>query len=111
MEYKRILTQDFVTIKIPILSGKSEKQRVFGENIRQKYIDIFNRKLNNYDIFDYVGRKEFTKTFTDYLNHPQTSTSKYWIDNHCMKCGCKLKQENNQLICTNEYCGYKKDIK
>ena len=27
MEYKKILTQDFITIKIPVLSGKSEKQR------------------------------------------------------------------------------------
>ena len=44
MEYKKILTQDFITIKIPVLSGKSEKQRALGESIRQKYIDIFNRK-------------------------------------------------------------------
>ena len=42
MEYKKILTQDFITIKIPVLSGKSEKQRALGESIRQKYIDIFN---------------------------------------------------------------------
>ena len=111
MEYKRILTQDFVTIKIPILSGKSEKQRSFGEGIRQKYIDIFNRKLNNFDIFDEDGRKEFTKIFSEYLNHPQTSTSRYWIDNHCMKCGCQLKKEKNMLKCTNDFCGYSRKLK
>lgn len=111
MEYKKILTQDFITIKIPVLSGKSEKQRVLGESIRQKYIDIFNRKLNQYDIFDENGRKKFTEDFSTYLNHPQTCTSIYWIDHHCMKCGCQLKKEKNILKCTNDYCGYTRTIK
>ena len=111
MEYKRILTQDFITIQIPVLTGKSDKQRKLGENIRQKYIDIFNKKLNQYDVFDDKGRQEFTKIFTDYLNHPQTSNSVYWIEHHCMKCGCQLKQENGKLQCINEYCNYTRDLR
>lgn len=73
MEYKRILTQDFITIKIPILSGKSEKQRAFGENIRQKYIDIFNRKLNNYDILMILEEKNLQKLLLLF----KSSTNKY----------------------------------
>lgn len=111
MEYKRILTQDFVIIKIPVLSGKSEKQKSFGESIRQKYIEIFNKKLNNYDVLDEKGRLEFTKIFKEYLNHPQTTKSTYWINHHCMKCGCQLIKENNKLKCSNEMCDYVKDVK
>ena len=107
MEYQKILTQDFVTIKIPVLSG-TEKQIKFGEKIRRKYIDIFNKKLNQYNIFDKKGRDEFTKTFSDFLNLDETSKSSYWINNHCAFCGSKLIHQNGKAVCSNDYCNYEK---
>ena len=107
MEYQKILTQDFVTIKIPVLSG-TEKQIKFGENIRRKYIDIFNKKLNQFNIFDKKGRETFTKTFAEFLNLEETSKYVYWINNHCAKCGSKLIQQDGKKVCSNEYCNYEK---
>jgi len=105
---KKILTQDFETILIPELSG-TEKQISFGEGIRQKYIDIFNKKLNAYNLFDTKGREDFTQKFRDYLNNPVTSSAKYWIDNHCPRCGCALYHEDDISYCTNDFCTFEKD--
>ena len=107
----KFLTFDFETFELPDLTGKSEKQRKFGENIRQKYIDIFNKKLSNFECFQEKEKSELKKKFIEYMNHKQTSTAVYWIDHHCPKCGCQLKVNGIMKKCINEYCGYEKEIK
>lgn len=108
MEYTRILTEDFVTVKIPKLVG-TEKQIAFGEKIRRKYINIFNNKLSKYGILDIDGRKEFTTKFETYLNDKATANASYWINNHCAFCGSALIHQENKDICSNSFCKYVKE--
>lgn len=108
MEYTRILTEDFVTIEIPKLTG-TEKQIAFGEKIRNKYINIFNNKLSKYGILDIEERKNFTKKFSDYLNDNATATASYWINNHCARCGSILIHENDRDVCSNSFCKFVKE--
>ena len=105
MESRYILTEDFVMIPIPNLTG-TEKQIAFGEKIRQKYINIFNNKLSKYGILDVDERKEFTQKFENYLNQDLTTRASYWIENHCAFCGCWLVHEDNRDVCSNSFCKF-----
>lgn len=105
---RHILTEDFVMVPLPELTG-TEKQIIFGEKIRKKYINIFNNKLSKYGILDVEERKEFTEKFQEYLNHESTKSASYWISNHCAFCGCTLIHEQDRDVCSNSFCKFERE--
>jgi hypothetical protein len=107
--YKKVVTSDFRTISLPNLEG-TPKQIQFANDIRDKYTAIFLRKINNMNPI--TGKKEkddFELNFKAYINNPQMKRSVAWINHHCPRCGCYLKEEGPILTCSNEYCTFEKD--
>ena len=106
--YKKFVTPNFKTIELPVLKG-TQKQIAFANAIRDKYTNIFIRKISNFNPLK--GTEEvdlLTEKFQKYVTHPTMLESYSWIENHCPKCGCYLKKINGTSYCTNEYCGYSK---
>lgn len=107
--YKEFVTPTFKKVTLPFLRG-TEKQIKFANDIRNKYTDIFIRKVQlGYNPVRDNGEIDILiQKFQDYVNHPKMIDSFMWIENHCPRCGCALTHAEAFSICTNEYCGYKK---
>lgn len=108
--YKEFVTPTFKKVRLPILRG-TEKQIKFANDIRNRYTDIFIRKVQlGYNPLKDNGEiDELIQKFQDYVNHPKMKDSFMWIENHCPKCGCALSHVEAFSICTNEYCGFKRN--
>lgn len=100
------LTPDFKRVDVPYLKG-TEKQIKYANDIRDKYIDVFNRKLVNTNL-SIPEKSELTEKFIAYIQNDIMTESYNWIENHCPRCGCYLATVEDNRICTNDYCTFKK---
>lgn len=108
--YKSFVTPTFKKVTLPGLKG-TEKQIKYANDIRDKYTDIFIRKVQlGYNPLKDNGEiDDLIQKFQSYVNHPKMINSYMWIENHCSKCGCAMAHVDAYSICTNEYCGFKKN--
>lgn len=107
--YKEFVTPTFKKVTLPFLRG-TEKQIAYANAIRDKYTNIFIRKvqLGYNPLKDSEEINALIEKFQAYVDHPSMIDSYMWIDNHCPKCGCYMNRVEATSICTNEYCGFQK---
>lgn len=107
--YKRYITPDYEEVILPNLKG-TEKQIKWASAIRDKYTDIYIRKLAEFKPSDKESRMALTKKFIAYIECDKMLNAYEWIENHCSNCGCYLVKDGPYSYCSNtQYCSYKKE--
>ena len=107
--YKKFVTPNFKTIKLPFLRG-TQKQIAYANAIRDKYTNIFIRKMQN--INPLKGSEDMdvlADKFQAYVSHPKMLDSYAWIENHCPRCGCYMTKVGEMSYCSNDYCSFQKN--